>query len=318
MRATDLHARIPQGAWRGILLRAGVPEEYLRGKKHPGPCPLCGGRDRYFYDDRWHKGEYFCRGCGPGDGLTLLQKYLGIGFVDALRMVAQIIGLEDCRLGPPVTMPKQIVPLRPSRRVWTLLRGSCLVSHCEDAVAYLDSRGLWPLPSGCNLCAHPLVDYWQGDQRVGKYPALVATVTDIVGELVTLHVTYLEKGEKLRDRQTRKLLGPVSDREGCSVRLSPLHDDVLGIAEGIETALSATLLHGVPTWAALSAPVLRKFTPPGSVRRLIVYADRDSAGLEAADYLADRLPDLRVEIQPPPAPAGDWNDVLTRGLRQHG
>ena len=48
----------------------------------------------------------------------------------------------------------------------------------------------------------------------------------------------------------KKMLGSVADG---AVRLFPIGDDHLGIAEGIETALAAKAIFGVPVWAALSA-----------------------------------------------------------------
>jgi putative DNA primase/helicase len=54
--------------------------------------------------------------------------------------------------------------------------------------------------------------------------------------------------------------------------------DVLGLAEGIETALSAAVLDGIPVWAATNAGMLTRFEPPPGVTTLRVYGDRDNAG----------------------------------------
>jgi putative DNA primase/helicase len=140
----------------------------------------------------------------------------------------------------------------------------------------------------------------------------VADVTDSAGELVTVHVTYLEHGQKLEARAPRKLLGPLTGREGCAVRLMPA-GDVLGVAEGIETALSAAAIDGVPVWAAINASLLAKFEPPPGVKTLRIYADRDEAGLAAACRLMERLQSrVQLQVRIPTAPANDWNDQLVR------
>jgi putative DNA primase/helicase len=185
------------------------------------------------------------------------------------------------------------------------------VEDCDDAVDYLASRGLWPLPEGCSLNAHATVEYWDDKQRIGRYPALVADVVDMAGELVTAHVTYLEAGQKLPGYEPRKLLGPLTGREGCAVRLMPA-GSVLGVAEGLETALSAALLDSLPVWAALNTSLLAKFDPPASVERLVIYADRDEAGLTGACRLMERLQGrVRFELRVPRSPHKDFNDQLT-------
>jgi putative DNA primase/helicase len=148
--------------------------------------------------------------------------------------------------------------------------------------------------------------------HVGRFSALLATVRDIAGEAVTAHATWLKDGAKLAGHDPRKILSSMTGRRGCAVRLAPLASDVLGIAEGIETALAASILHGhMPVWAALNTSLLAKFEPPADVRRLLIFADRDVPGLEAAWHLRDRLGDrCAVELRAPPAPANDWADVL--------
>jgi putative DNA primase/helicase len=98
------------------------------------------------------------------------------------------------------------------------------------------------------------------------------------------------------------------------VRLGPITDDgVIGVGEGVESVLAASLIHGVPTWACLTAGNLAEFEPPEAVRRVIVYGDNDASftGQEAAYRLAKRLTlkglDVVVKI---PEQAKDWADVL--------
>jgi putative DNA primase/helicase len=91
--------------------------------------------------------------------------------------------------------------------------------------------------------------------------------------------------------------------------------DVLGIAEGLETALSAMELHGLPVWACLGASRMRNVAIPAEVERVIIFADRDQPGHEAAMKAAQCFrPALNVSVRFAPEGCGDWNDaVLTKG-----
>jgi putative DNA primase/helicase len=84
----------------------------------------------------------------------------------------------------------------------------------------------------------------------------------------------------------------------------------LVVAEGIETALSAGHALRLPAWAALSAGGLARFSPPASVRRIVIAADNDAPGRLAAETLARTLRGAAriVEIAPPPHVFSDWND----------
>ena len=139
------------------------------------------------------------------------------------------------------------------------------------------------------------------------------------GDLVAIHITYLKNGKKLDGYEARKNIGKTTGHEGCAVRLLPVTGNILGIAEGIETALSAAVLDDLPVWAALSAALLSKFEPPPGVSRLRVYVDRDEAGLTHALKLFERLQGrIALEIRIPAAPAKDWNDVLQHRNQKRG
>ena len=80
--------RAAHGRWPGVLAAFGIPAEMLVNRH--GPCPMCGGTDRFRFDDRHGNGEYYCNGCGAGDGFRLLEKHLGWDFPRAAREVAEV------------------------------------------------------------------------------------------------------------------------------------------------------------------------------------------------------------------------------------
>jgi putative DNA primase/helicase len=328
MQAAEIHVRLG-GSWPVVLAQLGIPETALRNKH--GPCPACGGKDRYRFDNKRGRGDWYCSQCGgpagqggAGDGFALLERVHGWPFSEARKRVIEAAGLSQgatptWTAPAPRALPTEPVAT-PTERVRRLRRDRCRVEDCDDAVDYLASRGLWPLPEGCTLSGHATVEYWADGQRIGRYPAIVADVVDVAGELVTVHITHLQGGKKLVEHEPRKILSPMTGRVGCAVRLMRANE-VLGIAEGIETALSAALLEGIPTWAALNDSQLAKFEPPPGVQRLVIYPDHDAnnAGDRAAYKLIERLQGcMRLEVRPPPDSAKDWNDILLARNGRHG
>ena len=88
MRDPQFMARVQRiqeaasGRWLDILIDAGLPEVMLLRLNRP--CPLCGGRDRFSFYRNKPDGHWFCRGCGYGDGLSLLQKWRSERYTDTL------------------------------------------------------------------------------------------------------------------------------------------------------------------------------------------------------------------------------------------
>ena len=311
--AVDIHAAAD---WHAILPTLGVDSSHLVNRH--GLCPIHGGKQKPFrFDNQENRGTWICSNCGAGDAFRLLQLVHGWSFPEARNRVLDVMGVaarEPRPFARPATRPTLTVPkppARPSRRVAEIARTARPVETCADAVAYLQSRALWPLPSGCTLRADAALDYWEAPRLVGRFAALIAKVRDIAGELVTVHVTYLHDGQKLREHEPRKFLGPMRGRRGLAVRLMPATGDVLGIGEGIETCLAAHALHGVPTWAALNAGLLGRFEPPAQVRHVIAFCDDDRAGHKAWDKLRANLDGRRTcERRTPPPPHNDWCEVL--------
>lgn len=281
-----------QGHWFEILSRFGIDEEYLRNKH--GPCPICGGKDRFRWDDKNGSGSYYCNQCGPGTGMLLLRKSKGWDFRTAANEVDKIIG-------------RQHEPVRTSRPPKQDSTAQLLEEATDQGIVnrYLESRGLSVIPS--ILRGHPSLPYYQENRCIGKFPAMLAPLKSADGKVCGLLRTYLADVEP-----RKKLLKARETVRGGAVRLFE-HCGVLGISEGIETAIAAHELFGLPVWAAVSTSGMESFAPPLGVVKVVILADHDRnfAGHKAAFTLAHRLAvsGIGVEVKVPPV-VGDWNDVL--------
>jgi len=84
------------GRWLDILTAAGVGAELLDGKGHP--CPRCGGTDRFSaFRDVAERGAVICRKCldkGGGDGLATVAWIRGCSLPEAVRFVADHVGIQ--------------------------------------------------------------------------------------------------------------------------------------------------------------------------------------------------------------------------------
>ena len=80
-----------QGLWADTIFpRFNIDVRF----KKKTPCPACGGRDRFRYDDKNGNGDYICQHCGAGDGFSLIQKCTHLSFPDTIAEVAAIVGLD--------------------------------------------------------------------------------------------------------------------------------------------------------------------------------------------------------------------------------
>lgn len=209
----------------------------------------------------------------------------------------------------------------------------CVPINAEGADAarvYLNSRRLGTRGvSSDALRFNPNLAYYDSDgNKVGDYPAIVAAIRDVEGNIVTLHRTYLSAmGTKARipgDGATKKMMSIPHglDVKGCSIQLMAPVNGVLGVSEGIETGLSGFRATGIPVWAAVNAVLLENFEVPKGVHTIVIWADKDVSmtGERSAEILKARLDEegiaciimLPKTFIPRNAKSVDWNDVLVK------
>lgn len=302
---------LAQGRWRSILTVLGMDERALSGKH--GPCPMCGGRDRFRFDDKEGRGTFYCSGCGAGDGVALAMGITGMTFRDVAAEVERIAGtVRPTQAKPDRSDDDKLKALRRA------FKESKPIERGDEACRYLAGRGLalYDLPE--NVRTHPGMQYHDGGAVLGTFPTMLATVTDAAGRAVSIHRTYLQDARKAPVPAPKKLMQGLP-LPGAAIRLTPVSRTV-GVAEGIETALAAAELFEVPTWSCISTSGLESFEPPAGVEHVVVFGDNDEnfAGQAAAYRAAHRLAlkGYEVEVCVPPQP-GDWLDELNSRQTHH-
>lgn len=288
------------GKWRSILASLGVEERFLSGKHCP--CPICGGKDRFRFDDKEGRGTWICSVCGAGDGFKLLFELKGWPFKEAAREVDQVVGSANYQK-PRVGLSEDDRK-RNLRELW---KASQPVQKGDPVDVYLTARGV-------GLDAYPkcLRTVQKARTSCGKhYPMMMAMVEGADGP-VTIHRTWLDGEHKAPVESPRKMM-PGTLPDNVAVRLMPPTEE-MGVAEGIETALAAARLTNMPVWSCINANLLIKFRPPEGVKRVLIFGDNDRkyAGQAAAYTLAHRLicRGIEVAIRLPDQVGKDWNDVL--------
>ena len=288
-----------RGRWRGILPAMGVDSRHLTGKNVP--CPMCGGRDRFRFDDKEGRGTWICSQCKAGDGVALAMAVSGLDFRDTAERIESIVGTVPAR---------RIEPERPEVDKRAAMRS---LWNAGQAITPSDPAGLW-LRHRVGLVTAPhdlrFVDRlrYGGEMR----PAMLAMVRAPDSTGSTVQRTFLTADGRKAAVEKPRMGMPGRMVSGHAVRLfEPAVE--LGISEGIETALAAASLFGVPCWSGLNADGLSKWVPPEIARSVVIYGDNDASftGQEAAFVLARRLAGkgIAVRVEIPDRFGADWNDV---------
>jgi len=297
---------IAKGRWKEILPALGVDAQFLQNRH--GPCPICGGADRFRWDDQNSEGGFICSQCGGGDGFRLAGRVTGQTFKQLADKVEEMLGHSNDYRGPV----GDIEELRQREKMKTVWEASGSPRIGGPVDGYLEARVgcLWPSQA-------------IREGIYGQHSVMVCKIVDHAGErAVNLHLTMLtDDGQKANlDVAKRVMKGKLPD--GCAIRLGP-EKAVMGVAEGIETAISAAIMFDMPVWACINGTLLSKWIPPAKAEQITVFGDNDAnyTGQSKAYHLANRLEvqyKRRVVVAIPPLQGDDWNDHLHKTRGQNG
>jgi putative DNA primase/helicase len=299
-----------RGRWFAILTMLGVDGRCLRNRH--GPCPACGGTDRFRWDDKNGDGTFYCNQCGAGSGIDLVMRVRGLSIRGAALLIEAVI--FDAR---SFSLGREPPRSRPQRSEAAIAGALNALWRSGNPVRTGDPVDLWFRHRGITLPVHPTslrtaMRLRHGGPPVTFHPAMLARVTDPTGSPVTIHRTWLTATGAKAPVDPVRMFCPGKVPPGSAVRLASA-GPILAVAEGIETALAAQRLFGFPVWACLTAGRLKTFEPAVGTKRLIICGDNDAdgTGQRAAYALASRLQGrLPLEVRIPDQPDTDWNDVL--------
>lgn len=278
------------GFWPQLLPALGIS---IHASGRHGACPVCGGKDRFRFDNKDGRGTWHCNQCGAGDGLNLVEKALDVSTKEAAIKIADMLGAL-----PPIskalvnTVDKAVAHSEAAARAQKLLAAA--VSRTDNA--YLLSKGLHStegltLATGLRCGG---ISFAAGD--------LLVPLTNETGNVVNIQLI-----SAAGDKRTL----PNGQVKGAYHLAGEPDSKTLWLTEGYATGLTVQRLTGQPVYVALSAnnlpalaAQLRKTNPDAL---MLIAADRDDNGtgqLKAEE--AAKACNGKAALPPE---TGDWNDV---------
>ncbi|MFZ5178409.1 primase-helicase zinc-binding domain-containing protein [Enterobacter kobei] len=282
------------GHWPRILPALGVK---VIKNRHQA-CPVCGGSDRFRFDDKEGRGTWFCNQCGAGDGLKLVEKVFDVSSSEAAQKVNAVTGNL-----PPVA-PEAIAAAETETdadRKTAAELAAKLMEKTRPATgnAYLTRKGFPGRESLMFTATHKTggVTYRAGD--------VVVPLHDETGALVNLQLINSDGLKRtLKGGQVKGTCHTIEGQKQAGKRQ--------WIAEGYATALTVHHLTGETVMVALSsvnllslASLVRQKHP---ACQIVLAADRDlnGDGQSKAAAAADACEGV---VALPPV-FGDWNDAF--------
>ncbi|HHY2534754.1 TPA: primase-helicase zinc-binding domain-containing protein [Klebsiella variicola] len=282
------------GHWPRILPALGMK---VIKNRHQA-CPVCGGADRFRFDDKEGRGTWFCNQCGAGDGLKLVEKVFGISASEAAGKVNAVTGNL-----PPVA-PEMVATAEAGTEADRKAAAALAVRLLEKTRpatgnAYLTRKGFAGRECLTLTTPHKTggVAYRAGDVVVPLY--------DGTGALVNLQFINAEGLKRtLKGGQVKGACHLIDGQKQAGKRL--------WIAEGYATALTVHHLTGETVMVALSSVNLLSLASLARSKhpacQIILAADRDLNGDGQTKAAAAAAACEGVVALPPVF--GDWNDAM--------
>ena len=293
MSAADL----TNGRWPDLLMQlAGLTPDQLTDTHQP--CPLCGGEDRYRFDDLDGTGSWYCNQCGgkdhtggAGSGMDMLMRRTGLTYPEACKRIEQHLNIKP---EPPTKGAEHIWQYGP-----------------DFIVCRFPGKRLRPL-------------WWDGSQWLWKAPPAPRPLYNLAAIAARVDAPVLiVEGEKTADAAAKLFPSAIAITwpSGCKAftkadwspikgRRCTLWPDADAVGRDAMAKLAIHLLKA-------GAAQVRIIQPPPDAPEGWDLADADWSIADAGAYLkANRsppielpelapLPEPELPIDPDPLPAPD-------------
>ncbi|MCT1466283.1 primase-like DNA-binding domain-containing protein [Citrobacter freundii] len=286
------------GHWPRILPALGVT---VIKNRHQA-CPVCGGSDRFRFDDKEGRGTWFCNQCGAGDGLKLVEKVFGVSASEAAGKVNAVTGNLP-PVSPEVTAAADAETEADRKAAAALAARLMEKARPATGNAYLTRKGFPGRECLTLTTLHKTggVTYRAGDVVVPLY--------DDSGALVNVQLINADGLKRtLKGGQVKGACHILDGKKEAGKRL--------WIAEGYATALTVHHLTGETVMVALSSVNLLSLASFARHKfpacRIVLAADRDLNG-DGQTKASAAAESCEGVVALPPV-FGDWNDAYT----QHG
>jgi phage/plasmid primase-like uncharacterized protein len=295
------------------------------GSELIGPCPTCGGRDRFAVNLK--KSVWNCRGCGKGgDVIALVQHLSGCDFTAAIEQLTGEIWPTPQFAAAPQRQPTQSSPHRTAAlRIWREA-GSIFGTPAQAYLTTTRKTDLAQIPDVDEVLRHHTACPIGQMQRL---PCLIALIRDIVSN-APIGIMRTPLSADGRKEPVRNESGELIDRWALGDKAGgaiKLWEDAavttgLVVGEGLETVAAAatriehrgTLL--CPAWALIDKGNLQNFPVLPGIEALTILVDNDESGdgQKAASVCARRWLDAEREVirLTPKTLGTDFNDIVRR------
>ncbi len=282
------------GHWPNILPALGV--KVIKNRHQP--CPVCGGSDRFRFDDKEGRGTWFCNQCGAGDGLKLVEKVFGVTASEAAQKVNAVTGNL-----PPVA-PEVIAAAEAETDADRQAAAALAVKLMEKTRPATGNTYLTRKSFPGHECVMLTATHKTGGVtfRAGD---VVVPLYDDAGALVNVQLINADGLKRtLKGGQVKGAFHIIEGKKQAGKRL--------WIAEGYATALTVHHLTGETVMVALSSvnllslASLARHKYPAS--QIVLAADRDLNG-DGQSKAAAAAGACEGVVALPPV-FGDWNDAF--------
>jgi len=279
-----------------------------------GPCPICGGDDRFAVNRV--KQAWNCRGCGKGGDVIGLVRHLdGTNFVEAIRTLTGRTPQQ--RRNGITSGHKNASGASQQGSTAASVNATAGTGAGAAAAAAQQRKARWLWSQGKPTAGTIVETYLRSARRYGgplpgtvlflpargnHLPAMIAPfgfpsepepgrLAMAAGSVLGVHITKLKAdGSGKAGTAADKIM--IGKSVGSPIVLAPAND-LLGmvITEGIEDALSIHQATGLGAWAAGSASRMPGIAGaiPTWIECVTIVADDDFAGSRRSAELANRL-----------------------------